>query len=170
MSAISSADKILKVQTRGFICKHLHWSSRLILFKSAGLCREAFRIKALGAFPKSWKTADSFPLMLNTVFQYSWTFCLSETTATLMSFTGVYLEEGLKQALLEDNGCLPANRTPPPIYLRWLFCISSLFQYPILTVHFFSGGCVLRYTDEGATQQCLPLKLRQSLRALCRWG
>lgn len=87
-----------------------------------------FRIKALGAFPKSCcsrKTLKNFPLIFNTVCQYSWTFCLSEMTVILMSFMGVYLEEGFETHYYKIMA-VPANLTPPPLYLRWLICIFSL--------------------------------------------
>lgn len=77
MTAISSGDKILKYKHGVLICKHLNWSSQLVLFKSIELPRclqvNVFRIKAFGAFIESCcsrKTVKNFSLMFNTVFQY----------------------------------------------------------------------------------------------------
>lgn len=104
-----------------------------------------FRIKALGAFPKSCssrKTLKNFPLILNTKFQYSWTFCLSEIAVILMSFMGVYLEEGFETHYYKIMA-VPANLTPPPLYLRWLIYIFSfLFFSTISEQYIFAAGTV----------------------------
>lgn len=138
------------MQTWVLICKHLNWNSQLFLFELMGLPKclqvSAFRIKGLGAFPKSCcsrKTVKNFPLKFNTVFQYSWTFCLSEKTVILMSFLGVDLEEGFEACIIIRKRLS---------LLTWLlhpFTWGDSFVFFHL-VHFCRWGCVLCYAGHGA--------------------
>lgn len=131
-----------------------------------------FTIKALGAFPESCcirKTLKNFPLVSNTVFQYSWTFCLSEMTVTLMSFMGVYLKEGFGTLYCKIMAVLPTWLlhlciwADSFVFFHLYFSVQHLnsmfLQLGLWPLQYRSGSVLVGWNN-------IFLKLPQSLRVL----